>query len=65
MWLDRKEIARTATKQFLKVFKRDNLAYLTQIGLLRSRFMHQLYASVVPMLYKTAEDEFYGVERHD
>ena len=65
MWLDRKEIARTATKQFMKVFKRDNLNYLTQIGLLRSPFVHQLYSSLVPMLYKTAEDEYYGNARHD
>jgi hypothetical protein len=64
-YLDRREIAKNATKQFLHRFKRDNLNYLTQIGLLRSRFTHQLYQSLVPMLYTQVLDNFYGQHRDE
>lgn len=48
---EQREIAKDSAKQLLTGFKRDNLAFLSQIGLLRNKFDHQLNSNYLPSLF--------------
>ena len=54
VWQEKKEIARLCSRQFLGTFKRDNLKYLTEIGLLRSKREYSFGKNYLPMLYQQA-----------
>ena len=60
---EQRELAKIAAKQFLSGFKRDNLAFLQQIGLLRDRFEHNLNADLLPALYAQVKEDFHGHDK--
>lgn len=64
-WQDRKELAKLATKQYFRTFKHDNLSYLTEIGLLRSRFEHSLNHDFLPLFYNQVNIEHQGFDRKE
>ena len=49
---ERREIARSMSKQFLKYFKRDTMNQLRDIGLLRDRKSYSIGSKFVPQFYQ-------------
>lgn len=49
---EKRNIARTMSKQFMKYFKRDTMTQLTDMGLLRNRKEYSMGTHFVPALYQ-------------
>lgn len=64
-WQDRKELAKNATKQYFRTFKQNHLSYLTEIGLLRSRFEHSLNHDFLPLFYTQINIANHDFERKE
>lgn len=54
---ERREIARSMSKQFLKYFKRDTMNQLRDIGLLRDRKSYSIGSKFVPQFYQQIKIE--------
>ena len=49
---EKRSIARTMSKQFMKYFKRDTLQQLKDLGLLRSKKTYSMGTHMIPAIYQ-------------
>ena len=59
---DKKELSRTAARQYLKFLKRDTLGLMTDLGVLRSRQDYGMQVKFMAPFYKQVETDQKNVQ---